>query len=155
MDDDVAPGERTARVFRHRLNELFARGRGGRPVTNREAAQWMTERGYSINEAYLSALRGGHRSSPSLRVVEGIAAFFGVSTGSLVEPEESPDDRLRAALADEGVEQFALRAQGLSPENVRAIIEIVDRVRSLEHLPPVAPPGAQHEHPPASEADHG
>ncbi|QJW36894.1 XRE family transcriptional regulator [Cellulosimicrobium protaetiae] len=140
MDDDVAPGERTARVFRRRLNELFARGRGGRPVTNREAAQWMTERGYSINEAYLSALRGGHRSSPSLRVVEGIAAFFHVSTGSLVDPEEDPDARLRAALADEGVEQFALRAQGLSPENVRAIIEIVDRVRRLEHLPPVTPP---------------
>jgi transcriptional regulator with XRE-family HTH domain len=134
---DVAPGARTAEVFRRRLNELFALGANGRPVTNREVAQWMREHGYAINEAYLSALRGGHRESPSLRVIEGVAAYFGVSPASLVDPDGQSRADLQAVLRDKGVESLALRARGLTPENVKAVTDLVDQIRRMQQLPPI------------------
>lgn len=97
----------------------------------------MSERGYAINEAYLSALRGGHRESPSLRVIEGIAAYFGVSPASLVDSGEGIRADLRAALHDKGVESLALRARGLTPENVKAVTDLVDQIRRMQHLPPI------------------
>ncbi|MEK8229111.1 hypothetical protein NKG05_29040 [Oerskovia sp. M15] len=50
----------------------------------------MTEHGYAVKEAYLSALRGGHRTSPSLRIIEGLAAFFGVEPRTCSTPVRTP-----------------------------------------------------------------
>jgi transcriptional regulator with XRE-family HTH domain len=135
---DNPPGERLSRAFQHRLNELFAtRARAGRGATNRQVATWMTEHGYAVKEAYLSALRGGHRTSPSLRIIEGLAAYFGVEPKDLLDTGEDPRKELRLALSDHGVEAFALRAEGLSEENVRAVTQLLDQMRRLESLPPV------------------
>ena len=134
------PGERLNRAFQHRLNELFEkRQRDGRGATNREVATWMTEHGYAVKEAYLSALRGGHRTSPSLRIIEGLAAYFGVEPKDLLDTGEDPKKDLRLALSDHGVEAFAMRAEGLSAENVRAVTQLLDQMRRMQSLPAVEP----------------
>jgi thiamine monophosphate synthase len=50
--------------------------------------------------------------------------------------------KLEKALADKGVEAFALRAEGLSEESLQLIIAMVDRMRAAENLGDVDSPSA-------------
>ncbi|WP_419703782.1 hypothetical protein [Promicromonospora sp. NFX87] len=134
----AAPGQRLGEAFRLRLNELFvAAERGGRRVTNREVVRWMNDHGYAIKDAYLSQLRSGRASSPSLKIIEGLSAYFDVDSSALLSVDNSAV--LNDLLDQHGVRSIATRAAGLSQENVDAIARLLDRFREAENLPPVPP----------------
>lgn len=124
--------------FAARLDRLFRQvhpGRSGQ-YTYEEVAQGATRAGFEISAAYVWQLRTGKRTNPTLRHIEGLAAFFGVPAGYFLDPQVydrvDPELELAATLRDVGVRQLALRAHGLSPEALAAIQDMVEHVRRLE-----------------------
>ena len=137
VSDGAAPGQRLGEAFRTRLNELFvAAERRGRRITNREVVRWMNDHGYAIKDAYLSQLRSGRATSPSLKIIEGLGAYFGVDSSTFLSADRSPV--LNDLLKEHGVRSIATRAAGLSEENIDAIARLLDRFRESENLPPVS-----------------
>ncbi|MFE7508221.1 hypothetical protein [Promicromonospora sp. NPDC057488] len=135
--DTAAPGQRLGEAFRARLNELFAAAeRRGKRITNREVVLWMNHHGYAIKDAYLSQLRSGRAASPSLKIIEGLSAYFDVDSSTLLSADSSPG--LNELLNEHGVRSIATRAAGLSQENIDAIARLLDRFREAEKLPPVS-----------------
>jgi transcriptional regulator with XRE-family HTH domain len=129
-----------------RLNRLFdvRRKAGESPLSNAAAAEAITETtGVSISPAYLWQLRNGVKTNPTVQHLRAITEFFGVSASYLIERE--PDPKIEAqldllqALRDSGVRDLALRAHGLTEESLKNVASILDHVRGLEKLPPIAP----------------
>jgi transcriptional regulator with XRE-family HTH domain len=124
-----------------RLNHLFATvhpgGRG--PYSNEEVAQAIRRDGGEISRAYIAYLRSGQRENPTMQHLEALAAFFGVKPSYFFDEDvaTSNDAELDLLLAmhDSGVRAVALRAAGLSPKGIRAVADIIERVRDLEGLP--------------------
>lgn len=136
MSDGMAPGQRLGEAFQLRLNEAFAAAeRRGKRLTNREVVLWMNDHGYAIKDAYLSQLRSGRATSPSLKIIEGLSAYFNVDSSRLLSDDRSPV--LNELLDQHGVRAIATRAAGLSQENIDAIARLLDRFREAENLPPV------------------
>jgi hypothetical protein len=73
-----------------------------------------------------------------MKHLEAIAAFFGVPPTYFFDAAAAArlDAQLDllAVLRDAGVRRIALGAQGLSPESLDMIHEVVDRTRRLEGL---------------------
>jgi transcriptional regulator with XRE-family HTH domain len=138
------PGAALGATIRERLEELFEAEkvrRGGKAVSNAEVATWMMKNGYGVQRQYLGQLRSGERDQPSLRVIEGLSKFFEVDSSVLLANTDSSDRvksaALERALADAGVEAFAMRAEGLSGENLRTVTQLVDNLRRMQDLPPI------------------
>ena len=70
-----------------RLNRLFdtIRPPGRGPLRNYEVIQALRARGIEISAPYLSQLRAGRRSHPSLDMLRPLADFFGVSVAYFTE----------------------------------------------------------------------
>lgn len=123
-----------------RLEHLFATipSPGGGAWTNVEMALRLESLGISTSPAYVSMLRRGRRSNPSLAIVSGMATVFGVPTAYFYDPEVANrldrDLELLVAVRQAGMEKIALRASGLSPRGIREIGKIVDAVRRIEGL---------------------
>lgn len=125
--DDAAPGDRLVESFRIRLNALFAeRDAAGIPVTNKEVASWMQANGYPLSPAGLSQLRSG-ASGPSLRTIEGLAAYFGVDSALLLS-EAEVRSHLGEILSNPEVQGVALRASRLTPEALQALSALMDQM---------------------------
>lgn len=126
------------RPFAMRLDRLFRQVHPGRKAeyTYEEVAHGATRAGFDISPAYVWQLRNGKRANPTLRHIEGLAAFFGVSPGYFLDAQihdrVDPDLELAAALRDAGVRQLAMRAHGLSPDALAALQDMVEHVRRLE-----------------------
>lgn len=141
--DDQGPSE-----LAKKLNKLFEimRKSSETQLSNAAAAQQITEKtGVSISQAYLWQLRNGLKSNPTVQHLRAIAAFFGVPPSYLIDRESDPNidaqlDLLHA-LRDSGVRDLALRASGLTPEAIASLARLVDEVRKLQKLPPLAPGG--------------
>lgn len=140
--DHAAEGQ--ASVLSQRLDRLFRMNRdAGRKLTNAEVAEHLRKRhpGIRVSGAYLSALRAGKRANPSPDLLVALAELFGVAPGYFLDPDES--DRITAQLEmlegmrDAGIRGIALRAVGLSHENLEAVTSVLDQVRKLQGLPPV------------------
>jgi transcriptional regulator with XRE-family HTH domain len=129
-----------------RLNRLFETvhpaGRG--PYSNEEVASAIREQGGDISRAYLSYLRNGERTNPTLQHLQALARFFGVTAAYFfdddVAAEVNAQLHIAVALRDAEVRAVALRAVGLSPKALQAVVAIIEEVRSLEGLPKDAPP---------------
>jgi transcriptional regulator with XRE-family HTH domain len=88
-------------TFAERLNRLIATvhppGRG--PYTAIEVVQAVTARGAALSTPYLSQLRSGQRTQPSIDTVSALAEFFGIRreyfTGDDPEYTELLDAELR------------------------------------------------------------
>jgi transcriptional regulator with XRE-family HTH domain len=136
--NDRRPG-----VLAQRLDHLFKtvhpKGRG--PYTLREAAKEINDQAGEaiISAAYLSQLRTGEKTNPSHERLRTIAAFFGVDVTYFTDDEvaERTDSQLALvnAIRDSGVRELALRASGLSPETLKAILSMVEQARKIEGLP--------------------
>ena len=91
-----------------------------------------------LSVPYLSQLRRGERTEPSAAIVVGLARFFGVSPDYFFSDYSSTeaDEHLEvaAAMRDHAVRQVALRAAGLSPGALRAILGMIDHARTVENL---------------------
>jgi transcriptional regulator with XRE-family HTH domain len=129
-----------------KLNKLFdtMRKPSDPPLSNAAAAEAITRRtGVSISPAYLWQLRNGVKANPTVQHLRAIAEFFGVPASYLIDRDPDPgiDAQLNLlqALRDSGVRDLALRASGLPPQAINSLAVIIDNIRDLERLPPVAP----------------
>lgn len=129
----------------HKLNKLFAimHRPSEPPLSNAAAAEAIKEKtGVSISAPYLWQLRSGLKTNPTVTHLQAIARFFGVPASYLIDsgsdPEVEGQLNLLQALRDSGVRDLAMRASGLTPNSITNIAAMVDHVRRLEHLPPVA-----------------
>jgi len=60
---------------------------GGRPISTRALAARVKAQGGSISPTYISELRTGKRSNPTMEHIVGLAAAFGVPAGYFTDPE--------------------------------------------------------------------
>lgn len=74
-----------------RLNRLFdtVRPPGHGPLRNYEVIGALRARGIEMSAPYLSQLRSGRRSSPSLDVLRPLADFFGVSVAYFTDADSA------------------------------------------------------------------
>jgi ESX-1-secreted protein regulator len=140
--ESAEKGELAARL--DRLFEVMRRP-DTPPLSNAAAAAAITSQtGVSISPAYLWQLRSGLKDNPTVQHLRAIAEFFGVPASYLVDrdPNAQIDAQLNLlqALRDNGVRDLAMRASGLTPQALNSVALILDRVRELERLPPIAHP---------------
>lgn len=133
-----------------RLEHLFATVHPAdrKPYTLREVAEAINTKAGTklISPNYLWQLRNGERTEPSHTRLTAIADFFGVDVSyfSNDRAAQQVDEQLDivVALRDAGVRALALRAAGLSPQSLTAILGMIENARRLEGLPqdgPTAP----------------
>lgn len=131
-----------------KLNKLFEamRKAGTPPLSNATAAAAITNKtGVPISPAYLWQLRSGMKTNPTVQHLRAIADFFGVPASYLIDRDT--DQKVEAQLAlmqalrDSGVRDLAMRTSGLTPQAISSLAAMVDEVRKLQDLPPMAPGG--------------
>ncbi|MDQ8707193.1 helix-turn-helix domain-containing protein [Streptomyces sp. LHD-70] len=141
---DQNPGESGESTLAARLNHLFEvihpAGRS-RPYSNDEVATLLQEQGGpTVSGTYLWQLRTGRRDNPTKRHLEALADFFGVPVAYFFDDDVArrvgSDLETLQRLREAGVQNVALRAVGLSPKSMDAVLAMIDRVRELEGLPP-------------------
>lgn len=137
MAHDDAEHEATGLTVK--LNRLFETMRPSpdREYTHEEVARGIAEAGGpTISATYVWMLRTGRRDNPTKNHLEALASFFGVSPAFFFDETRGAqiEEQLAAAAAvrDAGVRSIALRASGLSPASLTAIMSMLERVRALE-----------------------
>ncbi|MFB6810313.1 hypothetical protein [Streptomyces sp. NPDC056387] len=145
-----------------RLNSWFADaattdavGRLREPSTS-EVAQAISDdprHGVTISRSYLTALRNGSQTNPTVSVLSAIVAYFQsrdmtlpVSVSALIDEEPParaalPDEW--AALADRQVRSIAMRAGQFTPELRDQLLSIMDVLDASRQTPPSERDGAQ------------
>ena len=127
-------------TFAVRLNRLFdvvyPPGRG--PHTSAEVIAALKAEGITMSAPYLSQLRSGNRTNPSMATMAALANFF------RIKPAFFTDDAYYAQLdaeltwldsvRDAGVRRIATNAVGLSQESQQDVLERIDELRRKEHL---------------------
>lgn len=131
------------------LNKLFAtvpRPDGATLWTNESAATALTAAGVTTSAAYLSQLRTGKRDNPSARHLAAIARLFQMPMEYFFDEDLAAridaDMQTLVALRTAGVENIALRAQGLSPASLSGVADMIEHIRRLEQGGAAAPPPA-------------
>lgn len=136
--DSPAAGTSLAERIDHLFGRIHPRGRGEYSLEE-VVAGMRQRRGVSITTAYLSQLRKGQRTNPSIQVLEALADFFGVSASYFFDTAAAESIvaqvELYTALRDAEIRDLALRASDLSPASIRALAEIIEHWRQLEGLP--------------------
>jgi len=101
------------------------------------AREIRRDTGLSISTGYLWMLRTGQRGNPTGDRLQALAKFFGRPPAYFFDHEVTSEDmELAACLRQHGVRMIALRAEGLSEQSQRAILELVERARQIEKLDP-------------------
>ncbi len=131
------------RSLAEKLDRLFkvVRPAGGGEYTYDQVAEGVRQRGVStVSAAYVWQLRHGARDNPSLRLLEGLADFFGVPVGYFSDEEVAArvDGQLEllASLRDADIRHIAMRLLDVSPESRAVVAEAVAWVRRREGLDP-------------------
>lgn len=107
-----------------RLNRLFdtIRPPGRGPLRNYEVLQALRARGIEMSAPYLSQLRAGRRSHPSLDMLRPLADFFGVSIAYFTEADTAYTKYLETELCwletthDPAVRMITTALLTLSPD---------------------------------------
>ncbi|MBF8187448.1 helix-turn-helix domain-containing protein [Nonomuraea sp. K274] len=104
-----------------------------RGYTGAQVASALTEAGIPITRAYVSQLRTGKQTNPTLQVLRALATCLQVSVGWLVgddylESGSAEDLQLRAAT-------IGLSASGLSETSLTVLRGVVELARKAEGLP--------------------
>lgn len=134
----TAPDALAPASFAERLDRLFRQVHPKQKAqyTYEEVATGATEAGFEISPAYVWLLRTGKRTNPTLRHIQGLAAFFGVPASYFLDPEVydrvDPELEFASTLRDAGIRRLALRAHGLSADALEAVQDMVEHVRRLE-----------------------
>ncbi|MCE0764136.1 helix-turn-helix domain-containing protein [Pseudonocardia kujensis] len=138
MDEDRLARPRTVAEKLSRLFEVM-HAPEARPLSTREVAKRVKQQGGSISPTYISELRTGKKTNPSLEQVMWLAAAFGVSAGYFTDPEvaervDAELDRLaerhRNAQLQELAAQTACiaeRTASLSPTDREALAAMVEQ----------------------------
>ena len=123
--------------FAGRLDYLFrtVHPQGQRPPTYDQVAEALTQSGIDISANYVWMLRTGRRDNPTLRHIEGLARFFGVTPAFLTDADEAERMRPRIdavkAVADTGVQHVALRGSNLDEESLQALRSLLQRAQTI------------------------
>jgi len=132
--------------FQARLDHLFlaVRAPDGSEYSYRQVAAGIERLvGYRTSSSYLQELRAGLRTSPTMKYLHGLCAFFGVPVAYFFDEELAArvDARLELAssLRDASVRELAVQATGLSADTLQAIAQIVRHARRIEGLAEVDP----------------
>jgi transcriptional regulator with XRE-family HTH domain len=127
-------------TFAARLNRLFDTvyppGRG--PHTSAEVIAALKAEGVTMSAPYLSQLRSGNRTNPSVTTMAALANFFRIKPAYFTDDEyyDQLDKELTwlANMRDEGIRRIAARTVGLSPEAKQDLVSKADELRRAEHL---------------------
>lgn len=125
--------ERSASIP-EKLDNLF---RTVRRPDGREFTYDEVERGTAgaVSRSYVWKLRHGKNENPSMEVIEALSAFFHVPvTYFFGGGEESDPDALAVAglLQNPQLRMLAERAQGLSPEGLELVGQLVDGLKRMQ-----------------------
>jgi transcriptional regulator with XRE-family HTH domain len=131
-------------TFAARLNRLFDTvyppGRG--PHTSAEVIAALKAEGITMSAPYLSQLRSGNRTNPSVATMAALANFFRIKPAYFTDDEyyEKLDSELAwlATMRDDGVRRIATRTLGLSAQAQQNLVERVDELRRAERLEAVS-----------------
>lgn len=135
------------RTLAEKIDYLFAtvhpKNRG--PYTYEEVASGIRQAGGpTISASYVWQLRTGVKDNPTMKHLEALAGFFGVSPSYFFNEETSEriaaELSMLASMRDNQVRAVALRASGLSPETLSTIQGFIERARALEGLDKGEPP---------------
>ncbi len=110
-----------------------------REYTYREVATSVSgEDGITFSPAYLWQLRTGAKDNPTMRHVEALARFFGVSPAYFFDDHltELPgvEDRLFVASSRNTLREVAMNLIGLSEGSLNAVLQLTCRLREIEGL---------------------
>jgi transcriptional regulator with XRE-family HTH domain len=143
MAEDPKPGDG---VFAERLNALFrtVHPPGGKEYSNREVVDAIAEAGGPrVSSQYLQQLRNNVKDNPSMRLIVGLADFFGVKPAYFFSDKEAQatDEgvALLLNLVDAGALNIATRLPDLPPESRAVVAQVVEHLRHLAGLPDAAP----------------
>jgi transcriptional regulator with XRE-family HTH domain len=131
-------------TFAARLNRLFDTvyppGRG--PHTSAEVIAALKAEGITMSAPYLSQLRSGNRTNPSVATMAALANFFRIKPAYFTDDEyyEKLDSELAwlATMRDDGVRRIATRTLGLSAQAQQNLVQRVDELRRAERLEAVS-----------------
>ncbi|MEV4554592.1 helix-turn-helix domain-containing protein [Nonomuraea wenchangensis] len=104
-----------------------------RGFTGAQVASTLTEAGIPITRAYVSQLRTGKQTNPTLQVLRALASCLQVSVGWLVG-----DDHLESGAVEDlqvRAATLGLSASGLSEASLSVLRGVVDLARRAEGLP--------------------
>ncbi|MFD7133624.1 helix-turn-helix domain-containing protein [Streptomyces sp. NPDC059894] len=142
--EDVHPGPRSlAEKLEHLLTVTTPAGQ--RAPSNEDIATAINIAAgeKTISATYVWQLRTGRKTNPTMRHLEALAQYCGVSAAYFLDEEESRkiDDQLDLlqALKQSDARDIALRSTGLSESSRRALHSMIDQLRKLEGLPDDAP----------------
>jgi len=119
------------RTFAERLSVLIdaARAGGHAPHSYREMSAAIDRAGGpAMSPAYLQQLASGKRINPKIHYVEALAKLFGVPVTYFFEGEP-PES---AEVADGEAKLMAMRAQELSPQGRRQVMDLLELVERYE-----------------------
>lgn len=124
-------------TFATRLNEQAFRWEreNFQRLTNKELSDWLAESGCEVSKTYLSQLRSGARTNPSIRLMEHLVGFFGVAPDYFTAPRANAPDRDNAVVDRidmRPLRRLARTAVELSPEALEYLIAVADRFRVAE-----------------------
>lgn len=130
-------------IIAERLDKLFTTMTPeGRPYSLREAAEGINKQAGRdvVTFQYLSHLRSGQKKNPSYEKLQAIANWFGVNVEyfSSDEVARRTDEEIRilTLMRDRGVRHGAFRLAGLSPKNMKFALDMLDKLRANDGLPP-------------------
>jgi len=118
------------RTFAEKLSALIEGSRANEeaPHSYREMSSAIDRAGGpAMSSAYIQQLATGKRINPKIHYVEALARLFGVPVNHFFEEEEEPAE----AQAGEA-KLMAMRAQELSPEGRRQVMDLLDLVERYE-----------------------
>jgi transcriptional regulator with XRE-family HTH domain len=129
-------------TFADRLNRLFDTvyppGRG--PHTSAEVIVALKAEGVTMSAPYLSQLRSGNRTNPSMATMAVLANFFRIKPAYFTDDEyyEKLDRELSwlATMRDDGVRRVAMAVADLSTQGRREIAERAEQLRRAEQQGP-------------------
>ncbi|MYW90514.1 helix-turn-helix transcriptional regulator [Amycolatopsis rubida] len=129
-----------AEILAARLNKLFAtvKPRNGQEYTNDFVAEAITATGVKISGSYIWHLRKARKDNPTLRHLYALAAFFGVPPSYFFDDAvtDRVDEQLQKLQAAQeslttntsDAQLIAMRADALSPERRRLVMDLLDVV---------------------------
>lgn len=135
------------RTFAQKLSTLIegARASGGVPHSYRELSSAIDEAGGpAMSPAYIQQLATGKRINPKIHYVEALAKLFDVPVAYFFDDQVAEEvDRGETRRADSEGEArlMAMRAQELSPEGRRQIMDLLELVERYERTDRDKPTG--------------
>ena len=136
-EDGEVPRPDRLDSFKARLDYLFrtVHPRSGKPFTHDFVAESITANGVDISANYIWMLRTGRRDNPTLRHIEGLAQFFGVSPAFLSDTDEAEHARAQldklSDLAASGVQHVSMRGSHVDDTTLDTIHALMQQVLDL------------------------